>query len=65
MEGSAKHAWDDVGIFEEVSQTAFWAIWDRRSRFDLIGAGIDAVTGLWDRSALAGVSLIENFLFTP
>lgn len=33
--------------FEELAKRAFWAIWERRSPIDLIGAGIDAETGSW------------------
>lgn len=33
--------------FEDVAKRAFWAVWERRTSIDLIGAGIDAETGLW------------------
>lgn len=34
-------------IFEEVAENAFFEIWRRRSPIDLVGAGIDAITGVW------------------
>lgn len=33
--------------FENAAKEAFWAVWERRSQIDLIGAGIDAETGKW------------------
>ena len=33
--------------FEVLAKRAFWAVWSRRSRTGLIGAGIDAETGQW------------------
>lgn len=33
--------------FEKLAKRAFWSIWERRSSIGLIGAGIDAETGLW------------------
>ena len=33
--------------FEKLAKRAFWAIWNRRSSIDLIGAGIDAENGQW------------------
>jgi len=33
--------------YEEAATRAFWAVWDRRSPIDLLGAGIDAETGYW------------------
>jgi len=33
--------------FERAAKQAFWAVWDRRTAIDLIGAGIDAETGQW------------------
>ena len=41
--------------FERLAKRAFWEIWDRRSPIGLIGAGIDAESGLWT-SAITGVS---------
>jgi hypothetical protein len=35
------------GRFERAAKEAFWAVWSRRSSAGLIGAGIDAETGLW------------------
>lgn len=40
--------------FERLAKKAFWAIWDRRSEIDLLGAAIDAVSGEW-RGAYTGV----------
>jgi hypothetical protein len=33
--------------FEMLGKKAFWAVWNRRSSIDLIGAGIDAESGNW------------------
>ncbi|KAK4998005.1 hypothetical protein LTR66_002701 [Elasticomyces elasticus] len=33
--------------FENLAKRAFWAVWERRSASGLVGAGIDAETGLW------------------
>jgi hypothetical protein len=33
--------------YEKAAKDAFWAVWQRRSSIGLIGAGIDAETGLW------------------
>lgn len=41
--------------FEKLAKRAFWEVWNRRSSIGLIGAGIDAETGLWT-SATTGVS---------
>ena len=33
--------------YELVAKQAFWSIWERKSSVGLVGAGIDAETGLW------------------
>lgn len=33
--------------FERLGKRAFWAVWERRSPTNLIGAGLDAETGAW------------------
>lgn len=33
--------------YEQLAKRAFWSIWERRSSIGLVGAGIDAETGLW------------------
>lgn len=33
--------------FEQLAKRAFWAVWNRRSSVDLIGAGVDAEEGHW------------------
>ncbi|KAI9811552.1 MAG: alpha mannosidase-like protein [Thelocarpon impressellum] len=33
--------------FEQLAKRAFWEVWSRRSGIGLIGAGIDAESGLW------------------
>lgn len=33
--------------FEQLAKRAFWAVWSRRSEIGLIGAGIDAESGVW------------------
>lgn len=40
--------------YEDLAKRAFWAVWDRRSDLDLLGAGVDAETGEWV-SSYAGV----------
>ena len=35
------------GRFEKLAKRAFWEVWNRRSSIGLIGAGLDAETGLW------------------
>ncbi|KAF3906589.1 hypothetical protein ABW20_dc0108498 [Dactylellina cionopaga] len=63
--GGMKHQWDDVDVFERVSQAAFWAVWERRSELDLVGAGIDAVTGEWElhSGSLAGIGASTDSFF--
>ncbi|KAF3273454.1 alpha mannosidase-like protein [Orbilia oligospora] len=60
-----KHRWDDVEIFERVSQQAFWAVWERRSSLDLVGGGLDAVTGAWEpqSGSLAGIGASTDSFF--
>ena len=33
--------------YEELAKRAFWSVWERKSSIGLVGAGIDAETGLW------------------
>ncbi|KAK1767040.1 putative glycoside hydrolase, partial [Phialemonium atrogriseum] len=33
--------------FEQLAKRAFWAVWERKSRIGLIGAGVDAEDGHW------------------
>lgn len=33
--------------YEQAAKRAFWAVWERRTPLDLIGAGIDAESGDW------------------
>ena len=33
--------------FEYLAKRAFWSVWERKSNIGLIGAGIDAESGLW------------------
>lgn len=33
--------------FEQLAKRAFWAVWHRKSRIGLIGAGVDAEDGQW------------------
>ncbi|KAL1862609.1 hypothetical protein VTK73DRAFT_6698 [Phialemonium thermophilum] len=33
--------------FEQLAKRAFWAVWQRKSRIGLIGAGVDAEDGQW------------------
>lgn len=47
--------------FEDLAKRAFWAIWSRRSSIDLIGAGIDAETGIWEHSWTGIGAGIDSF----
>ncbi|KAK5095800.1 hypothetical protein LTS08_007935 [Lithohypha guttulata] len=47
--------------FEELAKRAFWSIWNRRSPIDLIGAGIDAETGVWQHSWTGIGAGIDSF----
>ncbi|KAK6519425.1 alpha mannosidase-like protein [Arthrobotrys megalospora] len=60
-----KHRWDDVEVFERVSQQAFWAVWERRSPLDLVGGGLDALTGKWElqSGSLAGIGASTDSFF--
>ena len=33
--------------YEQLAKRAFWSVWERKSSIGLVGAGIDAETGLW------------------
>ncbi|KAL8756728.1 MAG: hypothetical protein Q9184_004401 [Pyrenodesmia sp. 2 TL-2023] len=47
--------------FEELGKRAFWAVWKRRGTTGLVGAGIDAESGLWT-SAYTGIGAgIDSF----
>ena len=41
--------------YEQLAKRAFWSVWDRRSSTGLVGAGIDAESGIWI-GASTGVS---------
>ncbi|KAK6340633.1 alpha mannosidase-like protein [Orbilia brochopaga] len=60
-----RHKWDDVEVFEKVSQDAFWSVWERRSELNLVGAGLDAVTGSWEQQSgsLAGIGASTDSFF--
>ncbi|KAJ6262538.1 hypothetical protein Dda_3349 [Drechslerella dactyloides] len=60
-----RQKWDDVEIFERVSQAAFWSVWERRSELNLVGAGLDAVTGAWEQQSgsLAGIGASTDSFF--
>jgi hypothetical protein len=47
--------------YERVAKAAFWAVWQRRSSIGLIGAGIDAETGLWVSSYTGIGAGIDSF----
>ncbi|KAF2748340.1 glycoside hydrolase family 47 protein [Sporormia fimetaria CBS 119925] len=47
--------------YENAAKTAFWAVWERRSQIDLIGAGIDAETGQWVSSYTGVGAGIDSF----
>ncbi|KAL1958859.1 hypothetical protein VTO42DRAFT_3696 [Malbranchea cinnamomea] len=49
------------GRFEELAKRAFWAVWMRRSNIDLIGAGIDAESGMWIGSYTGIGAGIDSF----
>ena len=53
-------------VFEAVGKRAFWSIWDRRSKIDLIGSYIDPETGFWTTSYTglgAGVDSFFEYAF--
>ena len=33
--------------YDQLAKRAFWSVWERKSSIGLVGAGIDAETGLW------------------
>ncbi|MCJ1402058.1 alpha mannosidase-like protein [Xylographa trunciseda] len=47
--------------FEYLAKRAFWSVWERRSNIGLIGAGIDAETGLWASSFTGLGAGIDSF----
>ena len=47
--------------FEYLAKRAFWSVWERRSNIGLIGAGIDAETGLWSSSFTGLGAGIDSF----
>lgn len=47
--------------FEQLAKRAFWAIWARRSEVGLIGAGIDAESGVWIGSWTGVGAGIDSF----
>lgn len=47
--------------FEDLAKRAFWAVWRKRTKIGLIGAGIDAESGYWMNS-YTGVCLNINLL---
>lgn len=47
--------------FEDLAKRAFWAIWNRRSDINLIGAGIDAEKGHWISSWTGIGAGIDSF----
>jgi len=47
--------------YERAAKTAFWAVWQRRSRIGLLGAGIDAETGQWVSSHTGIGAGIDSF----
>ncbi|KAK6544112.1 alpha mannosidase-like protein [Orbilia ellipsospora] len=65
LKSGLRHRWDDVEVFERVSQASFWAVWERRSGLDLVGAGLDAVTGKWELQSgyLAGIGASTDSFF--
>ena len=47
--------------YEQLAKRAFWSIWERKSSVGLVGAGIDAETGLW-MSGYTGIGAgIDSF----
>ncbi|MCJ1383463.1 alpha mannosidase-like protein [Xylographa soralifera] len=47
--------------FEYLAKRAFWSVWERRSNIGLIGAGIDAETGVWASSFTGLGAGIDSF----
>lgn len=47
--------------YEELGKRAFWSVWERKGSTGLVGAGIDAESGLWT-SAYTGIGAgIDSF----
>ena len=47
--------------YEQLAKRAFWSVWERKSTVGLVGAGIDAETGLW-MSGYTGIGAgIDSF----
>lgn len=47
--------------YEQLAKRAFWSVWERKSSVGLVGAGIDAETGLW-MSGYTGIGAgIDSF----
>ena len=47
--------------FEYLAKRAFWSVWERRSNIGLVGAGIDAETGIWASSFTGLGAGIDSF----
>ncbi|KAL8757009.1 MAG: hypothetical protein Q9199_002551 [Rusavskia elegans] len=47
--------------YETLGKRAFWSIWDRKGSTGLVGAGIDAETGLWTSSYTGIGAGIDSF----
>ncbi|KAL8769575.1 MAG: hypothetical protein Q9209_004507 [Squamulea sp. 1 TL-2023] len=47
--------------YEKLGKRAFWSIWDRKGSTGLVGAGIDAETGLWTSSYTGIGAGIDSF----
>lgn len=47
--------------FEQLSKKAFWSIWERKGPTGLVGAGIDAESGLWTSSYTGIGAGIDSF----
>ncbi|KAL8885601.1 MAG: hypothetical protein Q9215_006562 [Flavoplaca cf. flavocitrina] len=47
--------------YETLGKRAFWSIWDRKGPTGLVGAGIDAETGLWTSSYTGIGAGIDSF----
>lgn len=47
--------------YEQVAKRAFWSVWERKSSIGLVGAGVDAESGLW-LSGFTGIGAgIDSF----
>ena len=47
--------------YEQVAKRAFWSVWERKSSIGLVGAGIDAETGLWVSGSTGIGAGIDSF----